>query len=257
MPLFNSPNSSPVALLPMEIQRLKSTNFAVFRRKRRGERAILPTSSRPGSIRTRSIDLLSGDSGRPYECTIDHRRTAQFSLSSRSYYPTNMKFDWISEIIPSTNDHSNNKQWADPFHVSMIASHTLTVCILITWSWLARILKLWEIQFPCSSSSFIEENSLSTWSRTSHTSTDDEQEFSLSTLGVSLSMVMHRGSSIQMHVDRPSKQRIEFSKNCHFSFFHSRSLMKNKRNTADILPVHACWWEVLIDIRVDPCQTNS
>jgi hypothetical protein len=139
----------------------------------------------------------------------------------------------------------------------VLATHACTVCIMINWSRLARILTLWEMQLPCSSSSFIEKNSLSTLSRTSHTSMADEQEFSLSTLGVSLNLVIHRESSMQLLVDRPSKQRIEFSKNRHFSFFHSRSLMRNKRNTVDILPVRACWWEVLIDIWVDPCQTNS
>jgi hypothetical protein len=184
-------------------------------------------------------------------------RTTQFSLSSRSNKPTNMKFDRISEISPSTNDHSSIKKWIDPFNMPVYTSHPPTVCIMTTWSWLARILTLWGIEVSCSSSSVIEKNNLSTLSRTSHTSMADEQEFSLSTLAVPLNLVMHRGSSIQLLVDRPSKQRIEFSKNCHFPFFHSRSLMKNKRNTADILPMHACWWEVLVDMWVDPCQTNS
>jgi hypothetical protein len=218
---------------------------------------IHPTSSRPCSMRTPSTDLLFGDSGGPYECMIDHRRMAQSSLSSRSYYPTNRKFEWISEVSPPTDDHSSIKKWDEPLNVPVIASHTLTVCMMINWGWLACILALWKIQLSCSSSSLIEKINLSTWSRTSHTNMADEQEFSLSTLGVSLSLVMHRGSSIQMHVDRPSKQRIEFSKNRHFSFFHSRSLLRNKRNTVDILPVRACWWEVLIDIWFDPCQTNS
>jgi hypothetical protein len=168
-----------------------------------------------------------------------------------------MKFDWISEVSPSTDAHSRSKKWADPFNVPMLATHALTACIEITWGRLAHILTLGELQFPCSSSSLLEKINLSTWSQTSHTSRADEQEFSLSTSGVPLNLVIHRESSIHMHVDWSSKQRIEFSKNRQFSFFVCKSFMRNKRNTADILPVRACWWEVLIHIWVDPCQTNS
>ena len=177
---------------------------------------IHPTSSRPCSMRTPSTDLLFGDWGGPYECMIDHRRMAQSSLSSRSYYPTNRKFEWISEVSPPTDDHSSIKKWDEPLNVPVLATHACTVCIMITWSRLACIPMLWRIQIPCSSSSLIEKNSLSTWSRTSHTSMADEQEFSLSTLGVPLNLVIHRESSIPFLVDRPSKQRIEFSKKSPF-----------------------------------------
>ncbi len=69
----------------------------------------------------------------------------------------------------------------------------------------------------------------------------DEQQFGLlSTLVVSMNLLIHRESSIQLHVDRLSKQRIEFSKNRHFSFFDCKSCMKHMRNMADTLPVCAC-----------------
>lgn len=46
-------------------------------------------------------------------------------------------------------------------------------------------------------------------------------------------------------------------KNPHFSLFDCKPCMKHMRNMAATLPVCACWWELLIDIWVNPYQMNS
>ena len=68
----------------------------------------------------------------------------------------------------------------------------------------------------------------------------DEQKFSIPTSVVSMDLLIHSESSIQLHLDRLSKQRIEFSKNGHFSVLDCMPSMKHMRNIAATLPVRAC-----------------
>lgn len=120
-------------------------NWAFLTFQTTAETAIHQTSSPLNSLKIPSSSLQFGDSEGPYECESWNRMISQISSSFMGYLHTKMKFEWISQINPSTDHPSSIKQWVRTFNVLVLASSTHTVCIMINWRRLTRFLVLWDL----------------------------------------------------------------------------------------------------------------